>query len=51
LKVGLSLSDQDSTDQPGILDWWSEMRERWWKWRIVLASRCVPDDAPRLKEK
>jgi len=27
------------------------MRERWRKWRRFLASRCVPDDDPRLKDK
>jgi hypothetical protein len=42
---------EDSTDQPRILDWWSEMRQRWRKWRIFLASRYVPTDDPRLKGK
>jgi hypothetical protein len=36
--------------QPSIFDWWSEMRERQRQHRKFLASRCVPDDDPRLKE-
>jgi hypothetical protein len=37
--------------QPSIFDWWSEMRSRWRRHRKLLASRCVPDDDPRLMEK
>jgi hypothetical protein len=36
--------------QPSIFDWWSEKRERQRQHRKFLASRCVPDDDPRLKE-
>jgi hypothetical protein len=36
--------------QPSIFDWWSETRERQRQHRKFLASRCVPDDDPRLKE-
>jgi hypothetical protein len=37
--------------QPGILDWWSEMRERREQRRKLRASRCISTDDPRLKEK
>ena len=37
-------------EQPSIFHWWSEMRERQRQHRKSLASRCVPDDDPRLKE-
>jgi hypothetical protein len=36
--------------QPSIFDWWSEMRARERRQRKFLASRCVPDDDPRLKQ-
>jgi hypothetical protein len=37
--------------QPSMFEWWSRMRARWWRHRKFLASRCVPDDDPRLKKK
>ena len=37
-------------EKSSIFNWWSEMRERQRQHRKFLASRCVPDDDPRLKE-